>query len=55
MNNAMAKPSADPAPTPSGKKSYRPPQLQAFGKLHLRTQGSNGTKGDGSAGMTRAA
>jgi hypothetical protein len=29
------------------KKTYKPPQLQHLGKLHLLTQGSTGNFGDG--------
>lgn len=35
------------------RKSYKAPVLQRFGQLNRVTQGSGGTMGDGSSGMTR--
>ena len=51
MNDAISKTAADRATEPSGRKPYRKPQLQSFGKLHLRTQGQSGPGGDGQSGM----
>ena len=45
-NEAGARPTAQASQ--SGKRSYRAPQLQEFGKLHRLTQGS--TQGNGDAG-----
>ena len=40
MTNHEATRSTKQIPAPVGRKSYQPPQLQAFGKLHLQTQGT---------------
>ena len=48
MTDAAAKHPADQAPPPRRRKPYLRPRLQEFGKLHLKTQGDSGAKGDGS-------
>lgn len=41
---------AEPLPE---KRPYQQPDLQVFGKLHLKTQGSGGTASDSSVNMTK--
>lgn len=52
MNDLVSKPPAHLAPTLEGRKAYRTPKLQEFGKLHLQTQGTGGNGADGELGMT---
>jgi hypothetical protein len=53
MTEAAMKEPQPKANAASEKRPYRQPTLRVFGKLHLRTQGTGGTKGDGALGMTR--
>jgi hypothetical protein len=52
MNDHDPTKPAPAATAPVPRKPYRPPRLQSFGKLHLRTQGSNGLGADGGGLMT---
>ena len=40
--------------TPPQKQAYKSPILRVYGAVHQFTQGTRGTNGDGSLGMTRA-
>jgi len=42
---------AGQAATRPARKPYKPPELRAFGKLHLLTQGTVGGHGDGAGAM----
>ncbi len=47
--------SSDRTQAAGKKKPYTPPQVRVYGKLHLLTQGTGGSNGDGGQGMMVAA
>jgi len=49
MNEVLPGPSSGLADGSHRRRPYRLPRLQAFGKLHLRTQGSSGEWRDGAS------